>query len=450
MFRKILVANRGEIARRIIRTAKRMGIQTVAVHSEADQGAPFVNDADERVCIGPPPPKESYLRVQAILDAAKKTGAQAIHPGYGFLSENPAFAAAVTDAGLVFVGPSPRAMQQLGDKVAAKRNVAAAGVPVVPGFVGSVETEDDAVREAQEVGFPVMLKAAGGGGGIGMHRCRTETELRKNFEDARKKGEQFFGRSSVFIEKLIQRPRHVEVQILGDAHGKVHALFERECSVQRRHQKVLEEAPSPMVDPAMRTRMAQAAVRVGECAGYRNAGTVEFIVDGNTREFFFLEVNARLQVEHPVTEEVLGVDLVEAQLCVAAGNELPFDPARLEIHGHALEARVCAEDPEKRFMPSPGTLTTLELPSGIGIRVESGVVGGSVVTPFYDSLLMKLIGYGADRHQAIERLLHAISTTRIEGIKTNLPLLHRVVDSDVFRRGDLHTDLLAESFGLKS
>ncbi|MBI5495142.1 MAG: biotin carboxylase [Deltaproteobacteria bacterium] len=450
MFQKILVANRGEIARRVVRTARRLGVKTVAVHSDADAGALFVRDADEAVRIGPPPPRESYLNVAAILAAARDTGAQAIHPGYGFLSENAAFATEVARAGLVFIGPPPSAMNALGDKVEAKRNVSAVGVPVVPGFVGVLENEDHAVAEANRIGFPVMLKASAGGGGIGMHRCRSEADLRKNFGDARKKGEMFFGKSHVFLEKLIDRPRHVEVQIIGDAGGTVHALSERECSIQRRHQKVLEEAPSPVVDPPMRARMLEAARKAGEAAGYRNAGTVEFIVDGNTREFFFLEVNARLQVEHPITEAVMGIDLVEAQLRVAAGEPLPFDPAALRMDGHAIEARICAEDPDKRFVPSPGTISALSFPSGEGIRVDTGVESGSVVTPYYDSLLAKLICHGKDRAQACDRLVAALRQCKVEGIKTNIPLLEKVVDSEVFRSGKLHTDLLAESFGLKS
>ena len=450
MFNKVLVANRGEIARRVMRTCKRMGIQTVAVCSDADEHALHVKDADQVVRLGPPPPRESYLKADAILAAARDTGAQAIHPGYGFLSENADFARQVAAAGLVFVGPPPQAMEALGDKIAAKHHAAKAGVPVVPGFVGVLEDEDHAAAEADKIGYPVMLKAAAGGGGIGMHRCKNEAELRKNFGDARKKGEMFFGRGAVFLEKLIERPRHVEVQILGDAAGVVHALFERECSVQRRHQKVLEEAPSPVVDGPMRQAMAKAACAAGQAAGYRNAGTVEFIVDGITREFFFLEVNARLQVEHPVTEEVLGVDLVAAQLRVAAGEPLDFDPAALKLNGHAVEARVCAEDPSKRFVPSPGTITSLSLPQGEGIRVETGVESGSVVTPYYDSLLMKVIGHGADRSQAVDRLLGALRGLAVEGIKTNVDMLCTVLDSPEFRGGALHTDMLKETFGLKS
>jgi len=450
MFSKILVANRGEIARRVMRTAKRLGIKTVAVYSDADANALFVKDADESVRLGPPPPRESYLNMDLVIAAAKDKGAQAIHPGYGFLSENAAFATAVANAGLTFVGPSPHAMNALGDKIEAKANVTKVGVPVVPGFVGVLESEDHAVAEANKIGFPVMLKAAAGGGGIGMHRCKTEADLRKNFHDARKKGEMFFGKSAVFLEKLIERPRHVEVQIMGDAQGKVHALFERECSVQRRHQKVLEEAPSPVVDAAMRQAMSAAACKAGEAAGYKNAGTVEFIVDGVTKAFYFLEVNARLQVEHPVTEMILGVDLVEAQLCVAAGEKLPFDPTALRIQGHAIEARLCAEDPDKRFLPSPGTISALQFPSGEGVRVETGVEAGSVVTPFYDSLIAKIIAHGATRAQACDRLVAALRGTRVEGIKTNLPVLEKVVDSEVFRSGELHTELLVEHFGLKS
>lgn len=447
--KKLLIANRGEIARRIQRTAKRLGIVTVAVYSDADADAPFVREADERVRIGPPPPKESYGNVDAIVAALKSSGADALHPGYGFLSENEALVRACEQSGVVFVGPPIEAMRAMGGKIESKLKMVEAGVPVVPGPIHALESEDDAVKAAEEAGWPVMLKASAGGGGIGMAKCRNEKQLRAAFEDAKKKGEMFFGSSRVFVEKCIEKPHHIEVQILADKHGHVHHLFERECSVQRRNQKVLEETPSPLVDrfPGMRERLCKAAVDAAAAVGYENAGTVEFVA-GEDGSFYFLEMNTRLQVEHPITEAITGVDLVELQLRVAGGEVLStLDKQRA---GHAIELRICAEDPDKRFFPSPGTVSEAAWPSGPGIRVDAGVESGSVVPPFYDSLLAKMIGHGATRAEATARLLAALEATTIVGVKTNLEMHKRVLAHAAFVAGDTDTSFLETHLGLKS
>jgi acetyl-CoA carboxylase biotin carboxylase subunit len=448
--KKLLIANRGEIARRIQRTARRLGITTVAVYSDADEGAPFVREADEKFRIGPPAPKESYASVDAIVGALKASGADAVHPGYGFLSENENLVAACRDLGVTFVGPSVHAMRAMGSKIESKITMVEAGVPVVPGPIHALEHEDDAVKAADAVGYPVMLKASAGGGGIGMSKCRNEKQLRSAFEDARKKGEMFFGSSRVFIEKCIEKPHHVEVQILADKHGNVHHLFERECSVQRRNQKVLEETPSPLVDrfPGMREKLCEAAVLAAKAVSYENAGTVEFVAaeDGS---FYFLEMNTRLQVEHPITEATTGLDLVELQLRVASGERFDGLPA-FTRRGHAIELRVCAEDPDKRFFPSPGTITEAMWPSGEGIRVDAGVESGSVVPPFYDSLLAKMIGFGENRSEAIARLLAALSSTTVNGVKTNLDMHKRVLSHEAFARGETDTSFLETHLGLKS
>jgi acetyl-CoA carboxylase, biotin carboxylase subunit len=447
MFSKLLIANRGEIARRIGRTARRLGIGVVAVHSDADAEAPFAREADERVRIGPPPPRESYLNIEAILAAARETGAEAIHPGYGFLSENERFVEACHEAGIAFVGPPVAAMRAMGSKIESKIAMRDAGVPVVPGPLEALETEDDAVRAADSVGYPVMLKASAGGGGIGMARCRNEKQLRAAYEDARKKGEMFFGSSKVFVEKLIESPHHIEVQILADAHGRVVHLYERECSIQRRHQKVLEETPSPLLDEETRLAVCEAAVRAARAVGYVNAGTVEFVA-GEDRSFYFLEMNTRLQVEHPITEETLGVDLVEHQLRIAAGERLAL-PA-LTPRGHAIELRICAEDPDKRFFPQPGALTHVRWPEIEGVRIDAGVETGSVVPPHYDSLLAKMVGHAPSREEAIERLLRALEQTRLEGIKTNLEMHKRILLDEAFRAGRTNTAFLEERLHLKS
>jgi acetyl-CoA carboxylase biotin carboxylase subunit len=447
MLKKLLIANRGEIARRIARTAKKMGLAVVAVCSDADVDAPFAREADERVRIGPPPPKESYLDVDAIIAAVKSTGADCVHPGYGFLSENERFVAAVEAAGAKFVGPPVSAMKAMGSKIESKLQMAAAGVPVVPGPIEALETEDAAVKAAEACGYPVMLKASAGGGGIGMAKCKNEKQLRSAYDDARKKGEMFFGSSRVFVEKLVESPHHIEVQIIADAHGNVRHLFERECSIQRRHQKVLEETPSPLLDDATRAAVCDAAVKAARAVGYVNAGTVEFVA-GEDRSFYFLEMNTRLQVEHPITEVTLGIDIVEHQLRIADGERLSI--GEVTPKGHAIELRICAEDPDKRFFPQPGTLSEVVWPKGEGIRVDAGVESGSSVPPFYDSLLAKMIGWAPTRDQAADRLLAALEETRLVGIKTNLEMHKRILRDEGFRAGKTNTAFLEERLGLKS
>ncbi|HET9894882.1 MAG TPA: biotin carboxylase N-terminal domain-containing protein [Streptosporangiaceae bacterium] len=438
----VLVANRGEIARRVIRTVRRLGKRAIAVYSEADAELPFVAEADEAVLIGPAPAKQSYLNVAAILAAAASTKAEAIHPGYGFLAENAQFAAQVIDSGLIWVGPSPDAIEQMGDKIRARNLMAAAGVPVAPGGAEPVADAEAAVRLARDIGYPIMIKAAAGGGGIGMSVAADETQLRSGFETARSRAERFFASPDILLERYITSARHVEVQILGLADGRVIALGERDCSVQRRHQKVAEETPSPGVDAGLRQRMLQAAVRAGEAVGYQGAGTVECLVDTQTGDFMFLEMNTRLQVEHAVTEMVTGIDLVEQQLLVAAGADVSFDPQSVQLEGHALELRVYAEDP-LRFLPSPGTITQWREPSGPGVRVDAGYAGGNVVTPHYDPLLAKLVLHGATRDQAIALAREAVAEFVITGVKTNLPFHADLLASQEFGGGDYDTSVVS-------
>jgi acetyl-CoA carboxylase, biotin carboxylase subunit len=442
-FDKLLVANRGEIARRVIRTAKRMGIHTIAVCSEVDVEAPFAVEADEKHVLGPAAPKESYLAIDKILEVARKSGAQAIHPGYGFLSENPTFARRVREAGIAFVGPSADSMEKVGGKLPARELAERAGVPIVPGC-GAVRTVEEAREQAKKIGYPILIKASAGGGGIGMSVVPEEGQLERALEDAKKKGGTFFSDDTVYLEQLVEKPAHVEVQILADRHGNVAALGERDCTVQRRHQKVLEETPSPRLDQATRAAMLDAAAKLARAANYENAGTVEMIYSGARGTFYFLEVNSRLQVEHPVTEMVTGLDLVELQLWVAAGEKLPERVLRAERRGCSIEARLCAEDPDKRFFPSPGKITRVSFPSAPYVRVDAGVTDGSVVSPAYDSLLAKLIVYGDTRTQAIERMLEAVRATVIEGVKTNLSLFPRVLESEAFRAGTHDTGFLKE------
>ncbi|WFE37651.1 biotin carboxylase N-terminal domain-containing protein [Micromonospora sp. WMMD998] len=441
MFDALLVANRGEIARRVIRTARRLGVRAIAVHSEADADLPFVTEADEAVCVGPANPAQSYRNVEAILAAARSTGAQAIHPGYGFLSENADFARTVEESGLIWVGPGADAITAMGDKINARNLMAAAGVPVAPGTTEPAADLDAAVTAAAEIGYPVMVKAAAGGGGMGMGVAADETALRTEYDKVRAFAERMFGDGSVLIERYFPRVRHVEVQILGLADGRVVALGERECSVQRRNQKLVEESPSPAVSPELRSRFLAAAVRAGEAVGYRNAGTVECLLDPATQEFFFLEMNTRLQVEHPVTEYVYGVDLVEEQLRVAAGLPPTFDPDALTPRGHAIELRINAEDP-KRFLPGPGAIRTWVEPAGEGVRVDSGYVEGNTVTPFYDSLLAKLIVSGATRAEAIDRARAAVARFEIAGPKNNLPFFAELLENAEFRSGDYDTGIV--------
>jgi acetyl-CoA carboxylase biotin carboxylase subunit len=446
MLESVLVANRGEIARRVIRTARRMGIRAIAVYSDADAELPYVAEADEAVHIGPgqgPQPARSYLDAAALIAAAAKTNAKAVHPGYGFLAENADFARQVIAAGLTWVGPSPEAIEQMGDKIRARNLMEQAGVPVSPGTREPVTDVATAVLAAERVGYPVMVKAAAGGGGIGMGAAADEAALRQAFETARSRAERFFGSPEILLERFVERARHVEVQILGLADGRVVALGERDCSVQRRHQKVAEETPSPGVDAALRERMLAAAVQAGEAVGYRGAGTVECLVDADAGEFVFLEMNTRLQVEHPVTELVTGLDLVEQQFLVAAGEPPSFDPAAMRPTGHAIELRIYAEDPV-RFLPGPGTITEWEEPAGDGVRVDAGYRLGNTVTPFYDPLMAKLCVHGADRAHALERARAAVAAFRITGPKTNLPFHADLLTSTEFVSGDYDTSLVSK------
>jgi acetyl-CoA carboxylase biotin carboxylase subunit len=438
----VLVANRGEIARRVIATARRLGVATVAVYSEADASLPYVREADEAVLLGPPPPADSYLNVSAVLSAARRTGARAIHPGYGFLSENAGFAQQVMDEGLLWIGPPPAAMAQMGDKINARNLMEEAGVPVAPGSKKPLTDPDAALAEAGRMGYPVMVKAAAGGGGIGMSAAADPAALRAAFQTARTRAERFFGSPAILLERYLPRARHVEVQIMGCADGTVLALGERDCSVQRRHQKVAEETPSPGVGPALRERMLAAAIRAGQAVGYRGAGTVEFLLDVSTGGFVFLEMNTRLQVEHPVTEMVTGIDLVEQQFLVASGEAVSFDPPGVRHEGHALELRVYAEDPV-RFLPSPGTITEWEQPVGPGIRVDAGYEVGNQVTPFYDPLLAKLCVHGGSREEALARARVAVAGFRLAGPRTNLPFHADLLTHGAFVSGDYDTSVVA-------
>jgi acetyl-CoA carboxylase biotin carboxylase subunit len=440
MFKRILIANRGEIAVRIIRACREMGIESVAVFSDVDRRALHVRKADHAFHIGPATASESYLNIDKILDVARRAGAEAIHPGYGFLSENARFAKACRDAGVKFIGPTPESMEMMGSKTRARQNMKKAGVPFVPGSEKGMEFEATA-RLAEQIGYPVMLKAAAGGGGKGMRLVHEPADLRSAFENARSESQRAFGDNEVYLEKAIVNPRHVEMQVFGDEHGNVVYLGERECSVQRRHQKVLEESPSPIVDDDMRRRMGEIAVRVAKAADYQNAGTVEFLVDQD-RNFYFLEMNTRLQVEHPVTEFVTGLDLVHLQIRVAAGEKLPFAQDDIKLRGHAIECRVYAEDPDNNFFPSPGQITRLISPSGPGIRRDSGMYEGWTVPIEYDPLLAKLVGYAETRDQAIDRLLRALYEYFVGGIKTNISLFRRILKDPDFRAGKIDTGFL--------
>jgi propionyl-CoA carboxylase alpha chain len=449
VFRKILIANRGEIACRVIRTARRMGIATVAVYSEADAEALHVREADEAVPIGPAPSSESYLRIDRIVEACRQTSAEAVHPGYGFLSERPTFATALAEAGIFFIGPGPEAMAAMGDKIAAKRLAHEAGVATVPGHLDTIADAEHALTIAREIGYPVMIKAAAGGGGKGMRIARTDTELREGFSGAQHEAKASFGDDRVFLEKYIEEPRHIEIQLLGDAHGNIVHLGERECSIQRRHQKVIEEAPSPFIDAETRAAMGAQAVALARAAGYRSAGTVEFIVD-RQRNFYFLEMNTRLQVEHPVTEAVTGLDLVELMIRIAAGEKLPFDQEAVRHTGWAIEARVYAEDPLRNFLPSIGRLIRyrppVDLPGGDGLRIDSGVFEGAEISLYYDPMIAKLIAFGADRQTAIARLEDALDRFYISGVRHNVAFLAAIAASERFQAGALSTDFIAETF----
>jgi acetyl-CoA carboxylase, biotin carboxylase subunit len=441
MFKKILIANRGEIAVRVIRACHEMGIAAVAVYSDVDRAALHVRKADEAYPIGAPAASESYLNIQKILDVARRSGADAIHPGYGFLSENAKFATACVEAGVKFIGPTAAAMEAMGSKTRARQAMEKAGVPFVPGTSQGLESFEQAQEVAARIGYPVMLKAAAGGGGKGMRLVHAPDDLRSALEEARSEAERAFGDGEVYLEKAIINPRHIEMQVLADEHGNTVYLGERECSLQRRHQKVVEEAPSPIVDPEMRQRMGEVAIRVAQAAGYTNAGTVEFLVDPQ-KNFYFLEMNTRLQVEHPVTELVTGLDLVHLQIHIANGERLPFTQSDVKIRGHAIECRIYAEDPDNNYFPSPGKITLLLLPSGPGIRRDSGMYEGWNVPMDYDPLLAKLIGYGTDREQAIGRLKRALNEYFVGGIKTNISLFRRILNDPDFQAAKIDTGFL--------
>lgn len=439
MIKKVLIANRSEIALRIIRACHELGIKTVAVYSTADVSSLHVKFADEAVCIGPPLGKESYLNKNALLSAAHLTGADAIHPGYGFLAENDGFAEMCTELGLIFIGPKPDAIVKMGNKSIAKETMRAAGVPVVPGSGGIVETIDDAKRVADEVGYPIMIKAVAGGGGKGMRYVHTASDLEKNFTMARTEAGAAFGNPDVYIEKFIEEPRHVEIQVFADKHGNVIHLNERECSIQRRHQKLIEESPSPIMTPKLRKAMGEASVLGAKAVNYEGAGTIEFLVDKH-RDFYFMEMNTRIQVEHPVTEQSLGVDLLKEQILVAAGEKLSLKASNPEFH--AIECRINAEDPEKDFRPSPGVIQSLHFPGGHGIRVDSHIYQGYAIPPYYDSLIAKLITTAKTRDEAIAKMKRALDEIVIEGIKTTIPFHRKMMDNKDFISGNFDTKYL--------
>ena len=445
MFNKILIANRGEIACRVIQTARKMGIATVAVYSEADRDARHVELADEAVLLGPAPSRESYLVADKIIAACQATGAQAVHPGYGFLSENEDFARRVEEAGIVFIGPTMSAVAAMGDKIESKKLAQKAGVNMVPGHLAAIADADEAVAIARRVGYPVMIKASAGGGGKGMRIAHDDAEAREGFRSATSEARSSFGDERVFIEKFIEQPRHIEIQVLGDAHGNVIHLGERECSIQRRHQKVIEEAPSPFLDARTRAAMGAQAVALAKAVDYRSAGTVEFIVDAR-RNFYFLEMNTRLQVEHPVTEMVTGIDLVEWMIRVAAGEKLPFRQQDIALEGWAIEARVYAEDPFRNFLPSIGRLTRYQPPAGEGIRVDSGVYDGGEIPMYYDPMIAKLVAAAPTRDEACDRLAGALDAYVVRGLNHNIPFLQALVRHERFRAGRLTTGFIAEEF----
>jgi len=442
MFRKILIANRGEIALRVIRACKELGIRTVAVYSEADRDSLHVRFADEDVCIGPPPARESYLNIPRLIAAAEVTGAEAIHPGYGFLAENAEFAEICEHSEITFIGPKADQIRQMGDKAVARRTMASVGVPTVPGSEGAVASVDEALEIAREIGFPVLIKAAAGGGGRGMRVAPDEASFAAQFQMAQSEAQAAFGDPSVYLERYLTRPRHIEFQVLGDQHGRVVHLGERDCSIQRRHQKLIEEAPSPALTPELRRAMGEAAVRGAAAIGYVSAGTIEFLLDEDG-SFYFMEMNTRIQVEHPVTEMVTGVDLIKEQIRIAAGEPMSVpDGEALELRGHAIECRINAEDPARNFQPSPGTISIFHPPGGPGVRVDTHAYGGYRVPPYYDSLIGKLIVHGNTREEALARMRLALESFIIEGVQTTIPFLLELIQDPEFAAGDVDTKYL--------
>lgn len=447
MFTKVLIANRGEIAVRIIRACRELGIQTVAVYSEADREALHVKMADEAYCIGPTASKDSYLNMTNLMSVASITHSDAIHPGYGFLAENANFAELCAACNITFIGPEADAINRMGDKSIARETMKNAGVPTVPGTEGLIEDLDEAVLIAAEIGYPVIVKATAGGGGKGMRVATTEDELRKAIRQAQKEAETAFGNPGVYLEKYLEEPRHIEIQIIADKHGRVAHLGERDCSIQRRHQKLVEEAPSPALDPDLREQMGKAAVSAAKAVNYHGAGTVEFLLDKHG-QFYFMEMNTRIQVEHPVTEMITGVDLIKEQISVAAGYPLSFDQADISINGWAIECRINAENPAKNFMPSPGRVEGYLPPGGYGVRVDSAVYPGYQISPFYDSMVAKLIVWGKDREEAIQRMKRALGEFVIDGVKTTIPFHLKLLEHEAFVSGEFNTKFL-ETYQLK-
>ncbi len=441
--KKILIANRGEIAMRVMRSCKEKGIQTVAVYSEADRTSMHVSYADEAICIGPAPSTESYLVIDKIIDAAKQTGAQAIHPGYGFLSENAEFSRRCRQEGIIFIGPTPEAIEGMGDKISARIKMIEAGVPVVPGTQVDMN-EEGLLQAAREIGLPVILKASAGGGGKGMRLVREESELVEAFHEAKSEAKASFSSDAVYMEKYIESPHHIEIQFLGDSHGNVVHLYDRECSVQRRHQKIVEESPSPFISDEVRHAMGAIAVKAAKSVNYVGAGTIEFLVDKD-QNFYFLEMNTRLQVEHPITEEVLGIDLVKEQIDIAAGMHLRFKQKDIYQRGHAIECRICAEDTDKEFMPSAGVINSVRIPQGIGVRVDSFIYDGYEIPIYYDSMLSKLIVWATTRQFALERMRRVLYEYKITGIKTNIGYLRRIMDVREFAKGNYTTHLIEDN-----
>ena len=445
MLTKVLVANRGEIAVRIMRACQEMGIKTVAVYSEVDKEAPHVQIADESIDLGDPTPIASYLNIPKIIESAQKIGADAIHPGYGFLAENPDFAKSCEDVGIKFIGPNPKIISLMGDKIAAKKTMNKAGIPVIPGYSGEKQDIPSLAKEGKKIGFPLLVKAAAGGGGKGMRIVHSEDILEESIEGSKRESKSAFGDDTVFLEKYLEKPRHIEFQILGDEHGNIIHLFERECSIQRRHQKIIEESPSPVMNEKLRKKMGEAAVKAAEAVGYNNAGTVEFMVDGDLN-FYFMEMNTRLQVEHPVTELTTGIDLAKWQLKIAGGKELSIKQNELAQRGHAIECRIYAEDPSNGFLPSIGTLKKVEPPRGPNVRDDSGIYTGMKITPYYDPMLSKLIVNAENRDECIDKIIWALSRYVILGVTTNIPFLIKVLDHNEFRKGNITTHFIDNYF----
>jgi len=444
MIKKVLVANRGEIAVRVMRSCREMGIFTVGVYSEADRNAMHVRYSDEAYCIGPPPSRESYLNIDAIIAVAKRSGADAIHPGYGFLSENAAFSQRCKDEGIIFIGPSAYAISTMGDKITARKTMIAAGVPVVPGTTDKITDETEAQRVIEEIGFPVMIKASAGGGGKGMRLVKRKEEMIAGIRRAKSEALSAFGDDSVYIEKYIESPHHIEFQILADRQGNTLHLFERECSIQRRHQKVIEETPSPLMTPELRKRMGETAVAAAKAVNYEGAGTIEFIVNDDL-EFFFLEMNTRLQVEHPVTERVVGVDLVKEQINIANGNPIPFRQENLKQTGHAIQCRIYAEDPDNNFMPQPGVIKHITVPLGLGVRYDGYVYEGYEIPMYYDPLISKLISWGTTREESIARMRRALYEYKITGVKNSIKFLERIMETPDFLEGKYNTHFIEKN-----